>query len=235
MQRGVIAEPGLRGRAPGIERVADASREVSDDGVDRPRRLRLGVVHDTHADLGDERARERRDLGRRDRPAMRRQRGRPLHFPETSAPPPAPRRRRGDPRGGPTRSSPSQRALDGRCSASTTGPGAVGLDREPSRRQRQRPSAQDHVADQADRAERADEQAAQVVAAHVLHRRAAGFDDPSPRRTRSEPEAGCRAPARSRDGECRCDRPPAPHRPSRRASREAPRTVRARRARHRAR
>ena len=42
------------------------------------RRLRLGVVHHTHAHLGDERARERRDLGRRDRPAVRRQLGRPL-------------------------------------------------------------------------------------------------------------------------------------------------------------
>ena len=78
------SRPGLRRRDGSNEsRMRDVRSATT--GVHRARKWRLGVVDDTHAHLGDERARQCGDLGRRDRPAVRGQRGRPVHFAEPGA------------------------------------------------------------------------------------------------------------------------------------------------------
>ncbi len=91
--------------------------------------------------------------------------------------------------------------------------GIVDLDREPLRARRQRAGAQDHVADEPERAPCTDQQPAQVEPADVLHGRPPGLNDHDLDRSRSTPATARRAPARSRDDGCRCGRPRARRRP----------------------
>ena len=129
---------------------------------------------------------------------------------------------------------PSHSSAVGRCSRASASNGSA-AGRDPPLVGGERAGAQHHLADEGEGAERADQQPAQVVAADVLHRRAAGRHDRARRGDRPAPRARCRAPARSRGGAPRCGRPPAPRRPSRRASRAGRRSGRARRARRRGR
>ena len=130
---------------------------------------------------------------------------------------------------------PSHRTDAGRCSARDQGE-RVGVARQPPLGRRQRPGAQHHLGDQPERAERADEQPAQVEARHVLHRRPAGLHDRArrPRRTRtSSTRVAHRSPAQP--AEPAVARPPARRRPWRPARRAAPRSGPPRPARRRGR
>ena len=227
---------------PGLSRPSGSnsclSRRCSSTtgAVGSARRLRVLVVDDADADLGDERARCR--SGRRARTA-RPTSGHPSAAPADRRPGSRPaggglrrRRRARRPRAAPT------------SSRRPTAPTSAGTARRRPRTGRAvltnhcsqrgpRTGAQDHVAEEAERAVRADEQAAQVEAADVLDRRPAGLDDLAGGRRRSAPAAGRRGPGRRRGGACRCARRRAHRRPCRRAA--APPAGRARRAPRRAR
>ena len=167
-----------------VEALLDPPVQLDDRRVDAPRRRRLGVVDDADADLGDERARSAsRDLaGRRSTSARR----------SAAAAGRRARRRASTAACGvdvalvALEQHPRRRAVpQHRRRPVQRGPSTSDGSTAPANHCSQRgarPRAQDHVAEEPERAARPDEQPAQVEPADVLHRRPAGLDDLAGRR-----------------------------------------------------
>ncbi len=131
------------------------------------------------------------------------------------------RRQRGRPRASTCVVVPSHAMHDGRVERASRGRRGRRRSANHSDVAGTRPAPQRHLHDDADRAERTDEQPGQVVAADVLHRRSARLHDAARRRSRSALRAPGRAAARGAGAGDRTDRWRARRRrwPARRADR----------------
>ena len=215
------AEAVVAGVAAGLAQHPAAVRVRDRARVRRaPSASSAGDVHGADAELGapartvDRRARVRRARTRagRDRDAAAVRARRAARAASRGVEPGAPARRRRP-----------RRPRAGRARAAR--PRARAAGRKRSRRRRRprtqrdargaRPAAQRHLREHAERAERPDEQPRQVVAGHVLDRRAAALHHAAVAGRRSAPRARGRAAGRAAGGGCPRARTRACRRPSR--------------------